>query len=301
MKYDVIIPTSKNDINFIPKVYKYVLKNLDDVNNVFIITNKQNITKLKKIQGGNLIIVDEDILAPNLTYENIKEILNNKGVYIRVGWYFQQFLKMAFALSNYCTGYYLSWDADTLPLSKIKFFNIEHPIFTIKKEYNKPYFDTLYKLIGLKKSVPFSFISEHMMFRKDIMKHLIEVINNSDVNGSIWYEKILNSCDDLEKPCFSEFETYGTFVWNNYKGLYHTQQLNTFRSAGIIKGRWIDDKTINKMSFDLDTASFELFDIPPFPYNIPNYAYIWKRRWTQIKNRSFSEIISFLMNKIKKK
>lgn len=299
MEYDIIIPTSKKDIKFIPKVCKYIKMNLTGINKIFVITSNKNFSHMKKLSDPQLVVLDENDIVPDLTYEKIEKFFKSRGIYARVGWYFQQFLKMGFALSNYCSNYYLSWDADTLPLSNIDFFKEEHPIFTIKKEYNKPYFDTLYKLIGLKKTVPFSFISEHMMFRGDIMRDLIEEINKSQIKGDFWYEKILNSCEDLEKPCFSEFETYGTFVWNNYNNLYKIQHLNTFRSAGLIKGRRIDDKTLKRLSFDLDTASFELFDIPPFPYNIPNYIYIWERRWNHLKKRELSDVIPFLIRKLK--
>ena len=44
--------------------------------------------------------------------------------------------------------------------------------------------------------------------------------------------------------------------------MYATQVLNTFRKAGYIAGRFISDRKLNYMSFDLDTASFELGDYP---------------------------------------
>lgn len=75
--------------------------------------------------------------------------------------------------------------------------------------------------------------------------------------------------------------------------------MNTFREAGMIKGRWIDDKSIEKLAFDLDTASFEMFSNPPFPYNFPNIKATWKRRWKQVKNRNICELTSFLIVKLK--
>ena len=42
----------------------------------------------------------------------------------RPGWYYQQFLKMAF--SNWSKSrYYMAWDADTIPLRKKEMFNCE--------------------------------------------------------------------------------------------------------------------------------------------------------------------------------
>lgn len=302
MKYDVIIPSSKQDISFLPKVFKYIRINLIDARKIFVITSANNFKKLNKyllVYGVELI--DENNLCNGLSYSSIDKILKSKGVYTRTGWHFQQFLKMGFALSKYADEYYLSWDADTLPLSKISFFDSENnPIFTIKKEYHKPYFNTMQNLIGLSKTANFSFIAEHMLFKSSFMKELLSEIEKSSNDGSLWFEKIINASVDLAYPGFSEFETYGTFVWVRYPGYYKTQRLNTFREAGMIKGRWIDDKSIERLSFDLDTASFEMFSNPPFPYNIPNIKATWKRRWKQIKNRSFIELISFIISKIKK-
>lgn len=302
MKYDVIIPSSKQDISFLPKVFKYIRINLIDARKIFVITSANNFKKLNKyllVYGVELI--DENNLCNGLSYSSIDKILKSKGVYTRTGWHFQQFLKMGFALSKYADEYYLSWDADTLPLSKISFFDSENnPIFTIKKEYHKPYFNTMQNLIGLSKTANFSFIAEHMLFKSSFMKELLSEIEKSSNDGGLWFEKIINASVDLAYPGFSEFETYGTFVWVRYPGYYKTQRLNTFREAGMIKGRWIDDKSIERLSFDLDTASFEMFSNPPFPYNIPNIKATWKRRWKQVKNRSLIELISFIISKIKK-
>lgn len=302
MKYDVIIPSSKQDISFLPKVFKYIRKNLIGAKKIFVITSPDNFKKLNKyLLVYGIELIDENNLCNGLSYSSIDEILKSKGVYTRTGWHFQQFLKMGFALSKYADEYYLSWDADTLPLSKISFFDPENnPIFTMKNEYHKPYFDTIQNLIGLGKTANFSFIAEHMLFKSSFMKELLLEIEKSSNDGILWFEKIINASVDLAYPGFSEFETYGTFVWVRYPGYYKTQRLNTFREAGMIKGRWIDDKSIERLSFDLDIASFEMFSKPPFPYNIPNIKAIWKRRWKQVKNRSFTELISFIISKIKK-
>lgn len=134
-------------------------------------------------------------------------------------------------------------------------------------------------LIGLDKVVDFSFIAEHMLFKKTFMQELINDISNSTVEGSCWFEKILNASTELSHSGFSEFETYGTFVWTKHYGFYDTQKLNTFRNAGMVKGRWIDDDSLEKMAVDIDTALFERYSTQPFPYNIPSKISKWKCQW----------------------
>ncbi len=303
MEYDIIIPVAKRDLGFLPRVLEYVRRYLVDAVDIYIIANESCGERLKKkefVRYG-VTFLNEDAIIDNLSYERIRELLLERDVHIRTGWYLQQFLKIAFAKSPYAKKYYLSWDSDTLPLSKICFFNEGKPLFTKKKEFNDAYFNTIKKLLGLEKIVDYSFIAEHMLFDRDTMNELIERIEESKVNGEDWIEKILNACENLEKPCFSEFETYGTYVMTYYPGKYETQVLNTFRSAGLIKGRCVDDRTLSRLAFDLDIASFELFDKPPFPYSISYYKYLWSRRWSQIRLRSITSMLGFLKNKIKEK
>lgn len=137
------------------------------------------------------------------------------------------------------------------------------PLFTIKKERNQPYFDTLTKLFHFTQEAPYSYIAEHMLFKKSVMQELLaEIEANETLQGSNWIEKIINATDSNELNAFSEFETYGTYCLNRYPELYETRTLNTFRKAGYIAGRFIPDKKLHYMAFDLDTASFELGDYP---------------------------------------
>lgn len=50
----------------------------------------------------------------------------------------------------------------------------------------------------------------------------------------------------------------------HYSGVYELRQLNTFRKGGYIAGRFISDKKLRFLAFDLDTISFELGDYPLF-------------------------------------
>ena len=274
--YPLIIPCADKDANFVAKVIQYIRKNLIEVGMIYVITAPTLFIKCSKTLKGyeNVCFVDENKLIEKLNYKLIKDLLAKKKQYVKPGWYFQQFLKMGFALTDYADEYYLSWDADTLPLSKLRFIEDGHPIFTVKKEYHPAYFETMEKLIGIGKTYDYSFIAEHMLFKTSIMRELIEKINTNDkLEGENWIEKIINTCEfsqtDYNKaPYFSEFETYATYTMIHYPYLYTTRHLNTFRNAGYIRGRKISDKMLTEISFDLDMASFEYGATPPFPYNI---------------------------------
>lgn len=265
-KFNVIIPVAYKDFAFLQKTIKYVAMNIKP-QKIFVIIDKRLESYLPKgIRNDDLVeILDENNLIKNVSYESIRNLMVKHGLPAkRTGWFLQQFIKLGFSFSAYCnTEYYLSWDADTLPLRPIDFFTQNgKPMFTKKKEHNQAYFDTLEKLLSFKKYADYSFIAEHMMFSKNVVAAMLNDIEHSSVNGVTWYEKIINATDSTNINSFSEFETYGNFCLNHYPNMYATQVLNTFRKAGYIAGRFISDRKLNYMSFDLDTASFELGDYP---------------------------------------
>ena len=265
-KFNVIIPAAYKDFAFLQKTINYVAMNIKP-QKIFVVIDKRLVSYLPKevINDALVEILDENNLIKNVSYKSIRTLIVKHGLPAkRTGWFLQQFIKLGFSFSTYCnTEYYLSWDADTLPLRHIDFFTQNgKPMFTKKMEHNQAYFDTLEKILPLKEYADYSFIAEHMMFRKNVVVEMLNEIEHSSVDGAAWYEKIINATNSESVNSFSEFETYGNYCFNHYPGMYAIQVLNTFRKAGYIAGRFISDRKLNFMSFDLDTASFELGDYP---------------------------------------
>lgn len=121
-------------------------------------------------------------------------------------------------------GCYLIWDADAIPLSALEFFNADSQILVEKAtEYHKPYFDTLDNLkipigksVYLHKAAPFSFIAENMMIESSIMNELISLIEQT--HQKAFWEAILEHInpEDLGASGFSEYESYGNFIYTKY-------------------------------------------------------------------------------------
>lgn len=300
--FDVIIPVGEKDVSFVPKVVDHLNRCINGIERIYIITAEQNIRKLEhRVNNVICTLVDENKLLPELTFSAVQQRLYELSPMKKggTGWYFQQLLKFAFAKSEYCKEYYLSWDADTLALAPIRFFDNEHILFNPKQEYNPNYFKTINRLFGFGKVCDFSFVAENMMFSKKIVCELLEKIENCDVCGKTWVDKILYACDFSDiMPAFSEFETYGTFCNVNYPKLYKQRHLNTFRGAGLICGRHISENKLQIMSFDLDIASFEIQHEPMFPYNIPNKILQYKLLLKKIKKMSLSEVIKKIKCKL---
>lgn len=271
-QYSVIIPVVYKDYSFLKTVVKYICVNLQP-EHIYILTNGKMARYLPKEVVSNSLchIVDEDRLIPRLSYQKLNQIIKSQGrQHTNTGWFYQQFLKMGFSLSDFCsTDYYLSWDADTLPLQKIDFFDKDgHPFFTMKTEFHKPYFIAIKTLLGLDKTNTGSYIAEHMMFNREIMKEMLLKIEESSVSGDNWVEKIMNAIvpETISAASFSEFETYGTYCMNNYPNLYLERELRNFRLGGIIQGRFISERLLAKLATEMAIVSFEIYDRPPHPW-----------------------------------
>ena len=282
--FNVIIPVAYKDYTFLPRTIKYLEENISPKKIYVLADTKLRAFLPNSIKKNKIIhIIDENSVINGLSYASVKQYLMKHDAQTnRTGWFLQQFLKMGFANSSLCdTEYYLSWDADTIPLKRLHFMGGGKPFFTIKRERNQPYFDTLSKLFRFPEEAPYSFIAEHMLFNKTIMQELLSNIeSNNALPGENWIEKIIFATNPNEINSFSEFETYGNYCYNNYSNLYATQTLNTFRKAGYINGRFISDRKLHYMAFDLDIASFELGDYPSGLGKYICYAYT---KWLVIK------------------
>lgn len=178
---------------------------------------------------------------------------------VRPGWYYQQFLKMAFC--DICEGeYYMSWDMDTVPLRPIALFDEKsRPVFGLKTEYNPGYFKTIDNLLHIPKKVEGSFVSEHMVFARKYMKELTDAIDSSSLRGGDTWEKIISAVDDDYIALgFSEFETYGTFVTGKYPDAYDYRTFESFRRGSwFVKESDVTEEDLKWFATDYDAITFE--------------------------------------------
>ena len=232
MNFDIIIPITERNFKTLDLVISHLRNNISH-RNIILIGNQRLQEKCEECK-----FIDEDKLYGTLNYNAIRELVVSRDCYAgwRAGWYFQQFLKMSY--SFICQEeYYCVWDADTIPVTKIRMFDTEEiPIFDVKEEYHRPYFTTLNRIFAskIKKSINFSYISEHMMIKTEYMRELIlEIEKNSLLEGNCYYEKIMNSIRevDLMDSGFSEFETYGNYVNVNYPDKYKIRHLKSLRNG----------------------------------------------------------------------
>lgn len=264
--FDVVLPVALKDVDNIDWCIRTIFANINP-QRIVIIANKQIENRIPQPRLDKIVFYDEDTLLAGLTLNRIKEImLEIVGFETRSNWYFQQFLKMAYAYISPFENY-LIWDSDTIPLNKIQFFRKENGeekyLFAISNVYHKPYFNTLRTLFNgrLKRLTKKSFIVEHMMINKNIMKEIIQDIeSNAGIKGNYFFEKILYSInkDEIAYAGFSEFETYGNYLLNYYPNFYGIRRLRTYRQGAMVINKiQINEDVLNWIAKDQDTISFE--------------------------------------------
>lgn len=256
--YDAVIVIKSSDWNTAKVNFKYIRKNLTP-KRIVVISSKQLRSYLRP--EDNVVFIDEDKLCPGLSFKGIKKFFESHDLPVSLtGWFLQQFLKLAYAFI--CEDdYYLTWDADTIPLNPISMLNEDtgKPYFDMKPEYVEPYFDTMQNLLHLGKIEDESFIAEHMIFNVNVVKEFLHKIEQNDaVFGNKFFEKILNASDySKQGNVFSEFETYGTFCSYFYPDLYEKRHLNTFRGGKMFLGENPSSEVLDWVSECKDLISFE--------------------------------------------
>lgn len=272
---DVLICLAKRDFRIVRKTVVRVREFLQQQEDaIFLVAPKVIEKSFSKqwLSDNRVTFIDEDCLLSGLSFETVRTCQQKHfKCALHTGWYLQQFLKMGFSFSHYAKDRYLVWDSDTIPLRKIILEAEGKYLLAAKAEYNKPYFDTIERLLGLGKQETFSFIAEHMVVETSIMKELIQKISDSGIPGEIWFEKIINATSGVDEAAFSEFETYGNYCSKYHPGLFSVRELRTLREGGMLFGRGVKDSELSLLGrMGFDTASFEFYHIPPFPRSLVN-------------------------------
>lgn len=286
MNYDIIIPVTERNFQTLGLVANQIKKYVLHRN--IILIGKCEFRDRANILGCKFI--NEDTLYGKLDYCTIRELIYKRDKYAvkRTGWYLQQFLKMSYSMI--CEDeYYLVWDADTIPLVKMEMFDDKGvPFFDVKEEYHRPYFTTLNRLFNatVKKFNSYSYISEHMLIKVEYMRKLIDDIEKNDsLEGEFYYEKVMNCIRkiDISYSGFSEFETYGNYVENNYVGKYKIRRLRTLRNGD----RYLHYPPIQR---EVEWAAGS-YDILSMENRLSMYVEVDKRMNELMKDYTLEEVV----------
>lgn len=235
-----------------PKILKFIESEVYEV-----IVPDSEVDLFKKISPKNYTVTNESHYSSNL-----KELLRKKipsENESKLGWYLQQFIKIYAAKTNNENDYVLIWDADTIPLKKLSFFNEKMLTYYVGKESHEPYFILIEKLLGFRKSNNFSFIAQCLPIKIKWLNNFFEDLSN---DSQSWESRIISQIDFSEKSGFSEYETLGTYFYNLYSSemLISDKPWLRLGNSEIGSVKNIDKKWADDLLYQYDFVSFETWD-----------------------------------------
>jgi hypothetical protein len=195
--------------------------------------------------------------------EKLRDKVSQQANEQRFGWYLQQFHKFE-AIQDVKTEGVLIWDADCVPLKKMKFFDkYGAPLFMVAStEMHKPYFDLIEKTLGLNRIQDNSFVIPGFPMKSQWVKEFITELSGQSENE--WYEILLADIDFSLKSGFSETETLGTWIANRKPEQWKKISMNweRFGQSRFGYAKSFDSKELIGLGLanNLDIISFENWD-----------------------------------------
>lgn len=197
---DIAIPIIPKDLPTLPLCIHAVRRNIPHrISEIYIIAPVTPEIE-KAARDLNVTLIDETTVLPGAP----KDIeISHPGRGDRKGWIFQQFVKLSGKIGS--SPYILFIDSDHILLRPHTFLTKSgKSVLYTSKEFYLPYYDNIRRLTGKCRFARHSFVAHKMLFRKESLKKLRDMI----CPAGKWKERILDSLDwDYSSP-FSEFELY---------------------------------------------------------------------------------------------
>jgi hypothetical protein len=212
---DVVTTCHQKDLPILRLVARHLPRQVP-FKRLHVVTARRNFSRFANALGTDVALIDEDAFIPDLTLARLRA-LPEPGFPQGAGWYFQQFLKFGFAFHETQDDHYLIWDADTVPVRPLEFFDEQgRLLFTKAEENHRPYFETYEKLLRHDPGREFSFISQHMIVRKSLLREMLQTIEQNFPGPENWAWKIMRNLAGEGTNRFSEYETLGHYVKNRH-------------------------------------------------------------------------------------
>lgn len=210
-KIDVVIPAIDKDLGTLPYVIDSVRKHVaHPIGRIFVVAPSspriQDVCRRK----GCTFVHEKNVLPLRK-----KDIVYRSSRWERSGWLYQQLLKLG-SSSVVNQRRYLVIDADTVLIRPHRFDEGGKQVFYCRSWSQPEYFVTYRKLLGRKPPRPRSFVTHYMMFDKTKLRTLKASIEQR--HGTKWYKAIIRSINRKKQFGFSEYETYGNFVYSQSPG-----------------------------------------------------------------------------------
>ena len=227
--------------------------------NLSVIAPNVDCKIIRRRLGRQVQVIPEDEFIPGMNLRELRR-LARFGFPKMAGWYFQQFLKLQYAFVDPADDFYLIWDADTVPLRPMRFFDSAgRMLLTKASEYHVPYFETYRRLFHAEPNRDFSFIAQHMLVQKSLAREMLGVIEQRAGEKAPWAWRIMNALPSIEAHhLFSEFETYGHYLKNYHPGRVAFVERPWWRFGSTLTGGKVPTHCdLEKLVGDYEFVSFE--------------------------------------------
>jgi hypothetical protein len=185
----------------------------------------------------------------------------------RRGWYLQQLLKLEALSRARHLDRVVIWDADTIPLKDISFFDSQGNCrYFFGSEYHLPYFENIDRLLGLDKAHQNSFIAQNFPIKGNQIQDFFSYIERR--HQSKWWDAVIDSIDFDEPSGFSEYEALGTFVCS-FENIPLNMQPGTWSRDG--SQQWVSKQIRSKKApkrGGFDYVAVELWTQKKISYSI---------------------------------
>ncbi|HEV2694993.1 MAG TPA: DUF6492 family protein [Verrucomicrobiae bacterium] len=253
---DVVAACLKRDLPLLSLAHKN-LQRFVAMKQLHVITARNDFPHFANALGREVVLLDENEMIPGVTLAALKVIPLAKFSQ-GPGWYFQQLLKFQFAFQKTADDHYLIWDADTVPLRRLELFDAGgRMLLTKAQEYHRPYFQTYEKILGRPAQREFSFIAQHMVIRKSILREMLGEIERHCAGDENWAWKIMRNLAGEGSNRFSEYETYGHYLKEKHPETAVFRDLPWLRHGASECGRHPSAAALEKLGEKYFYASFE--------------------------------------------
>lgn len=255
----VISVCSKKDLVVWAVASQFILKHIKSISYEVIVPD-QEVEIFKSVTPQSFTVKRESYYLKEKGLKWLEKFFpeNNKN---RAGWYLQQIIKIEACRSNNQDKVVLIWDADTVPIKPIKFFDQNGKLnYYVGTENHSPYFQAIERLIGLNKIVEFSFISQSFPVNAKWVQEFCDRIENKfNMN---WISALVEHLDTSTFSGFSEYESIGTYISHFHRNEITFAQGNWYRYGNSLIGgvQNLTAERIKELAKQYDYLSFELWD-----------------------------------------
>lgn len=257
----IVSVCSKKDIETWSVACAQIVKYIA-ANEYWIVVPDSEVEEFKSITCKPYQVLPESSYVGSLK-DRLKSLLPTQN-HDRVGWYLQQFIKIAAAkdlpIDSDPNQIVLIWDADTIPLKSLYFSNQQGQVtFYRGHERHPPYFALIRKLFPWSCEQPFSFIAQCFPTR---ISWLRDFCGELEASGQNWIESILKNLDHTQRAGFSEYESLGSFIWARYPNQVALNEGSWERNGYSLVGRpsRLNHSELLGLAQCFDYISFEAWD-----------------------------------------